>query len=1772
MACSATQEQYGPKSTTEMSERRRVSGSKRVARGFAIIILAMAAMAWSAAGNLVANGDFSQGNTGFGSSFTYSSSTLWPDTTYAVTGNPGSLHDPGNSMFDHTTGSGLMLAVNGTSISGRTTVWSQTVSVVSGRDYNFSMWVASWSSFTPGQLQVKINGSTVIDTFTLSTNQGAWIKIQGTWHSGASTFASIQIINPLILAGGNDFAIDDIVLNLSQNPNGLVAHYPFDGNANDASGNGRNARLHNDVTFVTGKIGQAIYITGSGHTGTNGGHATFPWPNLSSMSSWSISIWVRDSGCTSSGWDENYIGFRSLGCTVGDCTAVGIRSSGGCPPGAVNFGVLGGGGLNAGFSPSDIATWVHYTMVYSNGFLSAYKNGAKIGRVSSAPPPMFSGAGLGIHWFYDGGVSTRFIGAIDDVRIYSRALSDAEVISLSTGSTVSQPASVNESRDFDWFKTLVNAICGKSGKSSPVYTKSGNYQATIDDAVLPARGLPLQITRSYNSIENYDGPFSHGWCFNQTIQLIRSAASNGTEMAIVRWANGVRKDFVLSNGVYRAPVGCYDTLVSNAAGYELRMPSGMKMQFGPSGFLLSQTDPNSNSVTYAYNGQGRLGQVTSADGRTLTYQYGPNGRATNISDWVGRHWRYTYDSDDNLIRVTYPDGAAITYQFDTNHNMLAAIDPRSNVVVTISYTGSANRAASYSEGSAVNFGMSYFPQSNITIKTDQQGRQSRFAYNQHGNKTNWVNPANNALQIAWTANQQIHRTVDPRGNPQTFLYDNRGNVILASNALGHVTSSTYESNFNRVTSMTDPLGNVVSNQYDSRGNLVWTRDAQGYVRQFQYDAHGNMTNSIDARGNAVALTYDIHGNLLSVKDPLGNSTVYEYDAAGNRIRMADARGFVWSYGYDVMGRLLAVTNPLGQVTRYTYDANGNQTSIQDARSNLTRMAYDSYNRPAAMTNALGHATRIAYDIYGNTVSVRDPLGNVVSNTFDVLNQLVATRDPLGNVTRLGYDANGNQTVVTDALNRVTRMGYDPLNRRVALTNALGAVWRYQFDANGNLLAAIDANARTNRSAYDQRNMVTNSANALGFAYRYEYDGNGNVVKRADPNGAVLLYAYDAANRLTNIAYPDGGLLTFSYDPSGNATRISNATETVEYAYDALNRVTNVLVVGLARQVAYAYDAVGNRAVMTDPDGGKTLYTYDALNRLTALQDPQTNTWTFGYDAANRMTSMLMPNGIQCLYQYDTASRLTNMVYRNSTNTILQSFAYTYDAVGNPLRVRREDNLFENYAYDAVDQLVRVDYDASTAGGSSTNFTTYTYDPVGNRMVHSNGHGRVIYVYDAANRLLSVTSAASTVQYAWDRNGNLTNSLANGTNTAYAWDFENKLVTIRYQDGSSNIFGYYPSSSLRHTKVDSTGTNRYIYDGQNELQHLDGLGTLIAQYTHSLGIDSLLARSAGGGKQYYLRDMIGSVTAIADLGQNLVSTYRYDAFGAVRRLVGGGDNSYLFTSRMLDQDSGLYYYRARYLYAGGGSFISVDPMFASSFSYAKNAPARYGDPSGNIVQVLSHFMGGGTIGGFVQEHLGYARMVGGTLGAVGAGTSALVFLPAAAALGSLTGGIGDNVAGAYWTFPQEKMSESISLFGEGMNDVVSSRGYGRPFAGSSEAFGSYKPYSATLGNLSNGEDVGCVVNAVDTLWSLLFAGLKGYDKGLRNLGDKGETGYEMYWARMSGHGDTVQSLALRQFAAHGIESAGAQKLVSSMLKHMGAGKEYREIVEEIVGWGYSSQTQ
>lgn len=163
----------------------------------------------SAHAEFIYNGNFSLGNVGFSTDYAYTPGNIGAAKTYDVLSNPYPAHGSATSFGDHTTGTGLMMAVN--EAGSQSIVWKRSVSVLANREYDFSLWTASWTSSNPSRLDVLFNGISMGNAQAPSST-GVWERFSRTWNSGASTNLTIELKNLTTADIGGDFALDDISL------------------------------------------------------------------------------------------------------------------------------------------------------------------------------------------------------------------------------------------------------------------------------------------------------------------------------------------------------------------------------------------------------------------------------------------------------------------------------------------------------------------------------------------------------------------------------------------------------------------------------------------------------------------------------------------------------------------------------------------------------------------------------------------------------------------------------------------------------------------------------------------------------------------------------------------------------------------------------------------------------------------------------------------------------------------------------------------------------------------------------------------------------------------------------------------------------------------------------------------------------------------------------------------------------------------------------------------------------------------------------------------------------------------------------------------------------------------------------------------------------------------------------------------------------------------------------------------------------------------------
>jgi surface protein len=209
---------------------------------------------------------------------------------------------------------------------------------------------------------------------------------------------------------------------------GLVAHYEFEDNINDSTSNSSSDTLNGTATYVTGKYGKAFSFNGNGSTTTQSLYATnsnLPQGNEART----VSAWVYPTGTTygnilswnsSSNSSNNF--FRVRRARTSDNAALEVFASG---TSYVNEG-------DSGVIPAN--TWSHVALTYDGENFKMYVNGSD---VTSTQAEAFSstldtnGDKLMIG-YWEQNANEYFVGSMDEVRVYDRALSALDITELYT--------------------------------------------------------------------------------------------------------------------------------------------------------------------------------------------------------------------------------------------------------------------------------------------------------------------------------------------------------------------------------------------------------------------------------------------------------------------------------------------------------------------------------------------------------------------------------------------------------------------------------------------------------------------------------------------------------------------------------------------------------------------------------------------------------------------------------------------------------------------------------------------------------------------------------------------------------------------------------------------------------------------------------------------------------------------------------------------------------------------------------------------------------------------------------------------------------------------------------------------------------------------------------------------------------------------------------------------------------------------------------------------
>lgn len=730
-----------------------------------------------------------------------------------------------------------------------------------------------------------------------------------------------------------------------------------------------------------------------------------------------------------------------------------------------------------------------------------------------------------------------------------------------------------------------------------------------------------------------------------------------------------------------------------------------------------------------------------------------------------------------------------------------------------------------------------------------------------------------------------------------------------------------------------------------------------------------VTTVTDALGNKQATYTNGSGKTVMTKQLSGPdgeiTTTFEYDGIDRLVRVTDTEGNVTTSVYDMGDRRTEVNHPASGITTFTYDALGNVLTKQTA--NLAKegksITYDyDYHRLTGI-NYPDHPENNVKYYYGGRNASQNRIGRLMLRE-DGTGAIEYFYGKMGEVTKTRRTLIvPNQAIAT----YVTQWTYDSHNRLLEMIYPDEEKVTYSYNLGGQL------------------------EKVRGYkSYGYDY---------------VSRIGYDKFEQRTYLKYCNGAETFYTYEPARR--RLQNLTVNAGgksimdngYTYDA---VSNVL-------------SVANKAAL--PESGKAggqmahAYTYDALYRLASATgtyagaDSKTASYRLemGYDNMHRIVSKkqhLAQQGVQfdgtlhvgydLAYTYGKTegrkfqlAEVKDANYRTEENPdsvakIDNNHTYIYDANGNLVYVNtgriKQDGTLDS---TAAERKLRWDEENRLTASDDNGFVTnYWYDADGERTVKTSGEGEQLYVNSefAGGRTNTAKFSLYVSPYlVANQGGRYTKHIYIGSQrivskigdfASYGSDPRRIQYAGSETDGLSVNYKQKYSAQQQVIK-DNYAIFEVPYNGTDNNDYVDGQGFCCddgspeAAQARALALENNFQDPDAYEKLqfYYHPDHLGSSSYITNLDGEVVQHIEYVPFGEVfieeRNSI--WNTPYLFNAKEFDEDTGLYYYGARYYDSRLSLWISTDPLQEkyvniTSYCYTYNNPVIFIDPDGRHVEV------------------------------------------------------------------------------------------------------------------------------------------------------------------------------------------------------------------------------
>jgi RHS repeat-associated protein len=799
--------------------------------------------------------------------------------------------------------------------------------------------------------------------------------------------------------------------------------------------------------------------------------------------------------------------------------------------------------------------------------------------------------------------------------------------------------------------------------------------------------------------------------------------------------------------------------------------------------------------------------------------------------------------------------------------------------------------------------------------------------------------------------------------------------------------------------------------------------------------------------------------------------------------------------YDAMGRTWKVTpagdeegSPTGPSYVVYSDANDPWVQVStDAEGKVTKKYFDAAGRVIQLveeTADVNVVTTYEYDRLGRLITTTDHAGNEFQAEYDSLDRKIRSIDPDMGTWTYAYDDAGRMTEQVDSRGSKVAFSY---------TDELGRVTEKRVYASGN-----PTPVETITYTYDQsddpeytvhKGQVYKVTDGQGWT-KTGYDSQGRAIKAtrylsATGKSYTTQTAYDPADRVIQVTYPDNkAVIAYSYDEVSHLTKVESlwgtGADEVFYQASGFNEMHQETTVsfGNGRSTQYQYYEHTRRLKHVLTTGGSTIqdvnYTYDKASNIASVTDnPHTGAQSCGlsnivYDDLYRLTSLYSTaEGKTLTYEYTALGNINKNgemgtgAYTYSPTqphavTAANGSSYSYDAAGNMTARNRYGQPGQTLTYDEQNRLTQV----AIGGGSTVQFG---YSAGGGRLWKKvDGQVTQVWIgslYEEKNgKTLCHVYAGDRLVASFEPSGGFACLVEHHPYFAALWHFGDKTFCAFFGGGRAPLSGmglailaglgcglYYSRKRLWLVYGLSSPSASAAFYQRNPWRQV-----IVTALAGAVLVTSIPTPAYAGTPvydpvfYYYHPDNLGSSQLMTDRDGDVVQQYGYSPFGRedYKNNTLAFSVSDRYTGQTLDEETGLYYYGARYYDPELARFIQADstipdPEFSQAlnrYAYVYNNPLKFTDPTGQdpitlailiataikaavvsavISAGIAAATGGdvgkallsGFIGGFCGGIGGMFGVVGGFVGSVAGGALGALAVGGNPGLGALYAGVG-----------------------------------------------------------------------------------------------------------------------------------------------------------------------